>query len=191
MSKIIEIRTDRLLLRQWCHDDYTLFATLNSDAEVMRYFPSRLNRKESDALASRIEALIAERGWGFWAVELIAQNSFIGFVGLHKTTYEIPVTPCIEIGWRLAQEYWGNGYATEAARASLDVAFTKLNIETIYSFTAVSNVKSRAVMEELNMVNMQRNFDHPMVPQDSPLREHVLYKIKNPHDDGHGRDRAT
>ncbi|MFV2058172.1 MAG: GNAT family N-acetyltransferase [Thiohalomonadales bacterium] len=191
MSKIIEIRTDRLLLRQWCHDDYTPFATLNSDAEVMRYFPSRLNRKESDALASRIEALIAERGWGFWAVELIAQNSFIGFVGLHETTYEIPVTPCIEIGWRLAQEYWGNGYATEAARASLDVAFTKLNIETIYSFTAVSNVKSRAVMEELNMVNMQRNFDHPMVPQDSPLREHVLYKIKNPHDDGHGRDRAT
>lgn len=95
----------------------------------------------------------------------------------NKPTYELPVTTCVEIGWRLAREYWGKGYATEAAKASLDIGFRKLDLEEVYSFTSVSNWKSRAVMERLNMVNTKSNFEHPMIPQNSPLREHVLYKI--------------
>jgi len=128
-------------------------------------------------MADKLKALISERGWGFWAVENQEQGSFIGFVGLHSPTYTLPVTPCVEVGWRLAKEYWGNGYATEAAKAALDIAFRKLDITEVYSFASVTNTKSRAVMERVNMVNTGSNFDHPLMLENSPLREHVLYKI--------------
>ena len=177
MTNIIEIETERLRLRQWKKADLPAFAKLNADSEVMKYYPALLNKQESDDMALRFEALIAYCGWGFWVVEKLDNNEFIGFVGLHEPTYDLPVTPCVEIGWRLAKEYWGHGYATEAASASLDVAFRKLDFLEIYSFTSVSNKRSQAVMERLGMVNMNSNFNHPMIPEDSPLREHVLYKI--------------
>lgn len=101
----------------------------------------------------------------------------MGFVGLHETTYDLPVTPCVEISWRLAKKYWGKGYATEAAKASLAVAFTTLELYEIFSFTSVLNKKSRAVMERLRMTNTQENFEHPIIPKNHPLREHVLYQI--------------
>ena len=143
----------------------------------MKYYPSVLSTEESDAMAQKLQSLIAEQSWGFWAVELIAEKSFIGFVGLHRPAYDLPVTPCVEIGWRLAKEYWGSGYATEAAKASLRFAFDELGLPEVYSFASVSNQRSRAVMERLNMVNTGNNFQHPMIPEKHPLREHVLYKI--------------
>ena len=178
MAKIIEIKTERLLLRQWHNTDYELFERINSDPVVMEYYPSTLTPEESNMMASKIESLIEERGWGFWAVELVEDKSFIGFVGLHEPTYELPVKPCIEIGWRLGKEYWGKGYATEAAKASLKFAFSDLNLGEVYSFTPVTNNRSRALMERLNMVNTNFNFGHPEVPLNSQLREHVLYVIK-------------
>jgi len=107
MSKRVELKTNQLLLRQWQKEDFPLFAKINSDPVVMEYYPSVLSEDESNAMAHKIESLISENSWGFWAVELIDEKKFIGFVGLHKPTYELPVTPCIEIGWRLAKEYWG------------------------------------------------------------------------------------
>jgi len=177
MTDIIEIETERLRLRQWKKEDFPAFAKLNADGEVMEFYPALLNERESNDMALRFEALIAYSGWGFWVVEKLDDNAFVGFVGLHEPTYDLPVTPCVEIGWRLAKEYWGQGYATEAARASLCVAFGMLDLPEVYSFTSVLNKKSQAVMERLGMINMCRNFDHPMIPEDSPLREHVLYKI--------------
>lgn len=143
----------------------------------MGYYPSTLTREESDAMASRIKGLLTERSWGFWAVETKNNHEFIGFVGLHKPTYELPVTPCIEVGWRLSKKSWGKGYATEAAKESLRFGFEELDLNEIYSFSSVSNIRSWAVMERLKMNNAGNNFEHPIIPKGHSLREHVLYKI--------------
>ena len=175
--EIVGLQTNRLKLRQWKDSDLITFAKLSADPEVMRFYPSTLNKNESDDLACKIKGLIAKRGWGFWAIEELKTEKFIGFVGLHEPTYDLPVTPCVEIGWRLAKEYWGKGYATEASNISLDFAFNKLNLDKIYSFTSVANIKSRAVMERIGMVNINKNFEHPNIPKGHVLREHVLYRI--------------
>lgn len=176
-TEITELRTERLLLRQWCDKDFAGFAELNADPDVMEFYPDLLSRQESNAAAEKFKFLIAQNGWGFWAVELRHDQSFIGLVGLHKPIYELPFSPCVEIGWRLASAFWGRGYATEAGRACLDFAFAQLDLSEVFGFTSVSNMKSRAVMERLNMANIGANFDHPIIPDDSPLREHVVYKI--------------
>ncbi len=178
MAEIIELTTKRLRLRQWKQADFPAFAMLNSDPEVMKYYPNTLSEEESNDMAQRFEALIAFKGWGFWVVENIDDKRFMGFVGLHEPTYDLPVTPCVEIGWRLARNYWGQGYASEAAKASLEFAFERLDLPEVYSFTSVLNKKSQAVMERLGMVNMERNFEHPMISEGSSLREHVLFKIE-------------
>ena len=177
MAKVVEIKTKRLLMRQWRDEDLFDFWMLNSDPEVMEYLPVIPSEKDSNILAHKIINLIEENGWGFWAVENISDKSFIGFVGLNKPKYALPVNPCIEVGWRLARKYWGNGYATEAGYASLEFAFNNLDVNEIYSFTSVANKKSEAVMKRLNMVNANSNFNHPTIPDNNPYKEHVLYKI--------------
>lgn len=177
MTQVVELKTQRLLLRQWKKDDLAEFSLLNSDPEVMEYLPNLLSEEESNNLADKIINLISENGWGFWAVEIISDNSFIGFVGLNEPKYELPVKPCVEVGWRLARKYWGNGYATEAGEASLEFAFESLNLNEVYSFTSVANKKSEAVMERLKLENLKSNFDHLSIPVSSKYREHVLYKI--------------
>ncbi len=176
-TEITELQTERLLLRQWCDEDFAGFAELNTDPDVMEFYPDLLSRQESNAAAEKFKFLISQNGWGFWAVELRHDQSFIGLVGLHKPIYELPFSPCVEIGWRLASAFWGRGYATEGGRACLDFAFGQLDLSEVFAFTSVSNMKSRAVMERLNMANIGANFDHPIIPHDSPLREHVVYKI--------------
>jgi RimJ/RimL family protein N-acetyltransferase len=143
----------------------------------MEYYLKPQSRFESDAMADKCETLIAERGWGFWAVEIKATGEFIGFVGLHIPSTILPFSPCVEIGWRLARPCWGRGYATEAARAALQVGFERLALQEIVSFTAISNRRSCAVMERLHMVRDGETFDHPDVPGESGLREHCLYRI--------------
>ena len=171
------IETERLLLRQWKDADLLTFAEMCRDREVMEYFPKRLTRKESDHLANRIRSLIADRGWGFWAVEVPGQSSFIGYVGLHIPRAAMPFQPCVEVGWRLAKEHWGQGYATEAARASLDYAFNQLQLSEVVSFTTLKNVRSQAVMRKLGM-SLDRYFQHPDLDANNALSEHVLYTIK-------------
>ena len=177
MTKIIELETERLTLRQWKESDYPAFSELNADSEVMAYFPKTMSRAESDEMADKIKSLISERGWGLWAVEEKKSTRFVGFVGLHKPVPELPFSPCVEIGWRLAKQYWGKGYATEASKKVLTFAFGSLNLARVYSFTSVANLRSRAVMERLNMINTNKNFEHPEVPVANPLREHVLYEL--------------
>jgi RimJ/RimL family protein N-acetyltransferase len=171
-------RTERLWLRQWRDDDWPTFAALNADPEVMRYFASTMDEQESNAFASRQAALLKLQGWGLWAVEVLQTGEFVGFVGLNQPTWEAAFTPCTEVGWRLARSAWGKGYATEAARAALAVAFGPVGLGEVVSFTAVQNARSRAVMERLGMTHdPAEDFDHPKLPVGSPVRRHVLYRL--------------
>ena len=158
---MIEASTDRLLLRQWRDSDLPFFARLNANPEVMRYFPSTLNQEKSDDLANRIRQKMERFGWGFWALERQHDGQFLGFVGLNDPDYSVPVSPCTEIGWRLDQPYWGFGYASEAAKKCLEIAFTTLNRQRIHSFTAIPNMRSQAVMTRIGMTNAHNNFMHP------------------------------
>jgi RimJ/RimL family protein N-acetyltransferase len=178
MAELIEFETERLRLRQWQVADRDLFAALNSDPRVMEFFPSPLTRAESDAMADRCESLIHERGWGFWAAELKTNGRFIGFVGLHTPSAQLPFSPCVEVGWRLAYEHWGKGLASEAARGAIRVGFQSLGLREIVSFAAVGNHRSRAVMERLGM-RKSGTFEHPQLPEGSSLRLHCLYRLQS------------
>ena len=171
------IETQRLKLRQWQPSDYAPFADLNASKAVMEHFPAVLSRAKSDALVDRLTALIDENGWGFWAVELKQGGQLIGFVGLIPLAAEYSFAPNVEIGWRLAEQFWGNGYASEAANASLQYAFSQLDLLEVVSMTTCTNLKSQSVMKKIGMQNTQQNFFHPSLPLNSPLSEHVLYKI--------------
>ncbi|MFC0627975.1 GNAT family N-acetyltransferase [Kribbella deserti] len=173
-----ELRTDRLLLRQWTAADREPFAAMNNDPAVMRYFPKRMTREESDALADRCAERIVASGYGLWAVEVVETGQFIGFTGLAPIGFEVHFAPAVEIGWRLAEFAWGKGYATEAARAALAHAFGPAGLTEIVSMTAVQNEPSRRVMERLGMTHDPADdFDHPRIEKGHPLERHVLYRL--------------
>jgi len=172
------IRTARLILRAWRDDDLEPFAAMNADSAVMEHFPKPLSREESDETAARIRAFMEVRGFGLWAVEVPGSLPFVGFVGLTSPLFEAPFTPCVEVGWRLARVAWGLGYATEAARAALDLGFDRFGLDEIVSMTVPRNVRSRRVMEKLGMTREPADdFDHPRLPEEHPLRRHVLYRF--------------
>ena len=151
---------------------------MNADPEVMAHFPAPLTREESDALVDRTEAGFAEHGFGLWALEVRSTGAFIGFTGLAVPSFEAAFTPAVEIGWRLQRSAWGQGYATEAARGALAVAFDQTGMREVVSFTSTVNDRSRAVMRRLGMTHDHADdFDHPRVPPGSPLRRHVLYRL--------------
>jgi RimJ/RimL family protein N-acetyltransferase len=173
-----ELSTDRLLLRQWRDSDRDPFAALNADPAVMEHFPSLQSREVSDGLIDRNLQAIDERGWGLWALEVKETGEFIGFTGLSVPSFEAPFLPGVEIGWRLAKGAWGNGYATEAALASLAHGFGPAGLDEIVSFTATTNVPSQRVMQRIGMTHDEAgDFDHPRLPDGHRLQRHVLYRI--------------
>jgi ribosomal-protein-alanine N-acetyltransferase len=170
--------TERLVLREWRDEDLEPFARLNADPRVMEHFPSLLTREQSDALVDRMTLHWQEEGVGLWAVERSADAAFLGFTGLARPSFEAAFTPAVEVGWRLAVEAWGHGYATEAARAALAFGFAERGLGEILSWTVPANVRSRAVMERIGMTHDPADdFDHPNLAVDSPLRRHVLYRL--------------
>lgn len=174
---MIEIETERLLLRRWRESDRHPFARMNADPRVMEFYPARLSREETDALVDRIEAHFLERAFGLLAAELKDTGAFLGYIGLSVPGFEAHFTPCVEIGWRLAAEYWGRGLATEGATAVLAYGFENLKLQEIVSFTVPSNMRSRRVMEKIGMrYDPQDDFDHPSLSEGHPLRRHVLYR---------------
>lgn len=178
-GNVRELETERLLLRQWKDSDYPAFARMSADAETMRYFPSVLTDAQSRDIADRCRELIDQRGWGFWAVEVKASNEFAGFIGLHVPSAELPFSPCVEIGWRLARDFWGQGLATEGAQAALDFAFHELSLAEVVAFTTLSNSRSQRVMQRLGMVRSEKTFEHPGLPEGHELRQHVLYRKRS------------
>lgn len=144
----------------------------------MRYYPKTLERTESDALALRIAENIEKRGYGLWALEILATQTFAGFVGLSDTLLKASFRPAVEVGWRLRRQFWRQGFAREGARLALRFGFENLGLAEIVSFTAQSNLPSRALMRALGMRHDSiDDFRHPAVPADSPLSLHVLYRL--------------
>ena len=166
----VEIRTARLLMRPWRDADREPFAAMNADPVVMEHFPAPMTRAESDAFVDRLEAHFAKHGYGLWVLE--DDTGFVGFTGLNWADFEAPFNPSLEVGWRLARTAWGKGYATEAATEAMRRGFE--HVDRITSFTAVGNERSWRVMERLGM-RRDGEFDHPRVPEGSPIRRHVLY----------------
>lgn len=170
------IVTDRLLMRRWQDADRDPFAALNGDAETLQFFPATIDRAASDALVDRIEERFEQQGYGLWALEVKETGGFIGFTGLNPLPDDVPGAGGMEVGWRLARHAWHHGYATEAARAALSVAFDGAGLPDIWSMTAVLNEPSKAVMRRIGLTEVAR-FDHPRIPLGDPLRPHVTYRL--------------
>lgn len=171
------LETSRLLLRRWRPEDREPFARLNADPRVMEYLSGPIRREDSDSMVDRCEAQHERRGFGLWAAELREGGEFIGYIGLAVPNFQASFTPCVEVGWRLAAEYWGRGLATEGAGAAVRFGFTCLQLPEIVSFTVPRNVRSRRVMERLGM-RFAGEFDYPRLPAGHPLRRHVLYRLQ-------------
>lgn len=172
----VVLRTERLVLRGWRDEDRDDWAALNADPEVMEFFPATLDRAAADAALDRFSVALDDRGWGLWAVE--HGGRFLGFTGLNPVGFDAAFAPAVEVGWRLRRDAWGAGFASEAARAAVSYAFDILELPELVSFTTAGNVRSRAVMERLGMRHDPADdFEHPNVPPDSPLRQHVLYRL--------------
>ena len=174
------LKTKRLILRDWKAADREPFARINADRRVMEYLGEPLSREQSAEVVDRIEAHFRTHGFGLCAAELAAGGDFIGFIGLAVPAFEAAFTPCVEIGWRLAVEYWDKGLATEGAREVVRYAFEELKLPELVSFTTVGNKSSRRVMEKLGMTrDPADDFDHPKLPAGHPLRRHVLYRLSS------------
>ena len=172
------LTTPRLRLRAWRPEDLEPFAALNADPRVREFFPSLLSFQESADSAEHIRNHFQERGFGLWAVELLGGAPFIGFIGLSVPSFDAPFMPCVELGYRLAFEHWGQGFATEGSRAALEFGFTAIGLQDIVAMTTVGNVRSRRVMERLGMTRRRDDdFDHPNIADGHPLRRHVLYRL--------------
>jgi len=171
------LKTPRLILRPWRDADDAPFAAMFDDPKVMEFLPAA-TRPEIEAFTLRIKGHFAEHGFGWWAVEVSGVAPFIGYVGLTIPRFEAPFMPAVEVGWRLASAHWGNGYATEGAKAALDFGFTQLGLKEIVSFTVPANVRSIHVMQRIGMLrDPNEDFDHPRLAAGDPLRRHVLYRI--------------
>lgn len=181
MPDFTPLRTERLVLRQWRDDDRAPFAAMNADPEVMEHFPALLSRADSSHLADRIQNHIERTGFGFWAVEVAETGRFIGFTGVSVPSFDAPFMPAVEIGWRLARDAWGHGYATEAARRALAFAFDDLGLADIVAFTIPANVRSQAVMRRIGMTHDPAgDFDHPRIPEGHPTRRQMLWRVAAP-----------
>ncbi|MBN9034435.1 MAG: GNAT family N-acetyltransferase [Rhizobiales bacterium] len=174
------LTTPRLVIRNWQPRDAGLFHQINSDDRVMEFFPFRRDRAQADAFLDVLRARIDEKGFGFTALELRETGECIGFCGLHADSV-VPSLPAgtVEIGWRLAPQFWGKGYVTEAAERLLEHGFREMGLDEIVSFAVWNNRRSTAVMERLGMRrDPAGDFDHPKVPDTHPhLKRHVLYRL--------------
>lgn len=175
------IETERLIVRPWRDTDRAPFAAMGQDPEVMRFLGPLRSRAESDGLIDRMIAMQAERGYCLWAVERRVDTAFLGFCGLNAGPMGTPLEGGLEIGWRLARAYWRQGYAREAALACLDWTWVNLAIDGLFSMTVPANTASWGLMERIGMRRLaDQDFDHPGVPDGSPLKRHFLYRIDRP-----------
>lgn len=173
------VKTDRLLLRGWQEEDRDPLARLNSNPQVMEFLLNPLSYEESAARLEVYNQHIQEHGWGLWAVSAPSVSDFIGWIGLWPVGFNAHFTPAIEVGWRLLPEFWGQGYATEGARASLQYGFRVLKLNEIVSITVPANVRSRHVMRKIGMQHDPKDdFDYPKIPEEHPLKKHILCRLK-------------
>lgn len=171
-------QSERLGFRHWVNDDIVPFAEMCNDPFVMEFFPKRLSLQETNELVERIKKHFAENGYGLYAVDILDTQTFIGFIGFATPRFEAFFTPCIEIGWRLKRDSWGQGFATEGASKCLEYGFQQLNFREVFSFTSENNQRSVRVMQKIGM-QLVGSFEHPLIEEGNKLRKHVLYKVSN------------
>jgi len=177
------IETPRLILRGWTDDDLEPWCAMNADPRVTEFFPVPFPRERSLALAAAMREELEHRGYGWWIAEVkdSSAGKFDGTIALTKIAFQAHFTPAVEIGWRLPFALWGNGYATEGARAALDFGFNRLQLDEIVAITAVPNGRSQRVMQKLGMTRDPRDdFDHPKIEPGHRLARHVLYRMRAP-----------
>jgi RimJ/RimL family protein N-acetyltransferase len=178
---VVEIHTERLVLRRWRDQDRAAFAALNADPAVMEHFASVLSREASDQLIDHFEAAFRRDGFGFWAVTADDSGRLLGMTGLGRVDWLPQCPAAVEIGWRFARSAWGYGYATEAAKAALRFGHRDVSLPEIVSFTATTNIRSQRVMQRIGMVRDQAgDFDRPGLPVGHRLRRHVMYRSRFP-----------
>jgi RimJ/RimL family protein N-acetyltransferase len=173
------IVTPRLLLRPWRPADREAWVAMSADPRVMEFLRGTQVRADALAVADRLAAQLERDGYGWWVAECAERGSFAGVIALQEVPFEAAFTPALEVGWRLAAEYWGRGYATEGARAALAFAFNELDRTDVVAITARINLRSQRVMQRLGMTyDATADFEHPRVARGDPLRPHVLYRIR-------------
>jgi RimJ/RimL family protein N-acetyltransferase len=171
-------KSERLGFRNWCKDDEPKMSSINADPEAMAFFPSTQSLDQTCTFIAKMQNQLAIKGYTYFAVDLLENNNFIGFIGLSDQVYEAEFTPCIDIGWRLDATYWGNGLATEGAKACLHYGFTNLGLEKIVSVAPKINLPSEQVMKKIGMHKV-KEFVHPLLLFNERLKTCVLYEIYN------------
>jgi ribosomal-protein-alanine N-acetyltransferase len=175
------IETERLILHRWRATDLEPYAAMMADPQVTDWLGGGRTRPQAEAMIGQLDVEFDRRGYGILVFERKADGAFLGSGGLWSVGEEIPFAPAVEIGWRLARNAWGQGYATEAATALLEDGFGRVGLPEIVAFTAQINRRSRLVMERLGMSrDPTRDFEHPRLPEGHPLRSHVVYVAKSP-----------
>lgn len=177
------IQTKRLTLRNWEETDKIPFAQLNRDPEVMTFLGGLRSKEQSSKLVDEQISIAANGKPVFWVAEHKSSGQFMGFIGVKEINFDAPFAdpkPGHEIGWRLAQKFWGQGYATEGALAALHYAFDQWRMDHIWSFTVPENLASQKVMQKIGMTKLESGFAHPALAPDDPLSIHVLYRIDYP-----------
>lgn len=178
MEKKYALKTPRLGLREWTEKDTPPFIQMNLDLDVMRYYPRILTPKHTMDLIAKIEAHFKKYGYGLWAVDELVSGRFMGYIGLAEFNFDTDFSPGMEIGWRLSNEFWNKGYATEGAITVLKYAFSALELKLIYSFTTKTNKPSIRVMEKIGL-KPAGEFNHPNMDLLNPLSRHVLYRLSS------------
>jgi RimJ/RimL family protein N-acetyltransferase len=178
LMELSDLRSARLRLRQWTEADRIPFAAMHADPAVMEFMPNTLDAAQCDGLIARNARHFAQHGIGLWSLEVVGGQPFIGYAGLLRTPFAAPFTPCVELAWMLAWDFWGHGYAFEAARTVCERAFGDWGFEELVAFTVPANIRARRLMARLGMIHHEaEDFAHPRLPEGHPLRRHVLYRL--------------
>ena len=182
--KIIDpLTTSRLILRQWKTFDLTPFHHILLDEQVCEFFPQQ-NRilKTTQKIIQSLRDHFKKHHMGLYVCEHRQTGDFMGYVGLNYVNFKLPFCPTTEISWLLGSQFWGQGYATEAAKHILDHAFLDLALKEVVAFTVPKNIRSRRVMEKIGFTHYpEDDFSHPKIEVGHPLREHVLYRLTYDH----------
>ena len=175
------IQTVRLILRDWRDEDRSAYAAIDADPIVMEHLGGVQTRAQSDAGIDRQIARATRGEPCFWAAEQRDDGALIGFIGVKRIDFDAPFAPGHEIGWRLGAAYWGQGLASEGARAALTYTFEAFGLSEIFAITVPANLRSQAVMRRIGMTRVEGgDFDHPLLHEGDPLRRHILYRIARP-----------
>lgn len=175
---MIQYETKRLILREWQDCDFGPFSALNQDHDVMEYLSHTYSNEDNIEVAAIMQDIFNANGFGFYTARLKDTGEYVGCIGLHIPHFEAHFMPCVEVAWRVAKKFWGQGLAVEGAKKSLEIGFTEFGLNEIVTFASKINTKSIRVMQKLGMTHDPlENFNHPDFAPEDPLYPHVLYRM--------------